>query len=231
MAPAGGYSLWRRYNYAAFYESPLFAGVQAKVAWQPNERKTAFTSPAITNENPSSWSASLTWTGLGGRARAFGATMQNKDWSSVGQTDSGYTFGGGYDFGMVNVGATYEDFTYKSATGDVKAKEWGVGLAVPLGPGKIGASYAKAKKLTGGGTDALEAAGANDTGAKMWNLGYEWGLSKRTALGFGIAKIDNGANQTFSWTASIPIQNAATSGSVLAGSDVTNIFVSIRHSF
>src|SRR6267378_4528873 len=228
-----GYSIWRRYTYAAFYESPLFAGVQFKGAWQPNERKSAFVTEDAThfNENPSSWSASLTWTGLGGRARAFGATMQNKDWSSVGQTDSGVTFGGGYDFGMVNVGATYEDFTYKSATGDVKAKEWGVGLAVPLGPGKIGASYAKAKKLTGGGTDALEAAGANDTGAKMWNLGYQWDLSKRTALGFGIAKIDNGANQTFSWTASIPIQNAATSGSTLAGSDVTNIFVSIRHSF
>jgi len=226
-----GYALWRRYNYAVFYESPLFEGVQLKAAWLPNERKTAFTAPGVTNENPSSWSASLTWTGLGGRARAFIANMQNKDWSSVGSTDSGYTAGGGYDFGMVNVGATYEDFTYKSATGDVKAKEWGVGLAVPLGPGKIGASYAKAKKLTGAGTDALEAAGTNDTGAKMWNLGYEWALSKRTALGFGIAKIDNGANQTFSWTASIPIQNAATSGSVLAGSDVTNIFVSIRHSF
>ena len=230
LAPQG-YSLWRRYNYAVFYESPLFEGVQAKVAWQPNERKTAFTSPAITNENPSSWSGSLTWTGLGGRARAFVATMQNKDWSTVGQTDGGYTAGGGYDFGMVNVGVTYEDYTYKSSSGDIKAKEWGVGLAVPLGPGKIGASYAKAKKLSGAGTDAAEVAGVNDTGAKMWNLGYEWALSKRTALGFGIAKIDNGANQTFSWTASIPIQNAATSGSVLAGSDVTNIFVSIRHSF
>src|SRR5207245_10778507 len=37
LAPQG-YSLWRRYNYAVFYESPLFEGVQAKVAWQPNER-------------------------------------------------------------------------------------------------------------------------------------------------------------------------------------------------
>ncbi len=226
-----GYSLWRRYNYAAFYESPLFEGVQLKVAWQPNERKTAFTSPAITNENPSSWSASLTWTGLGGRARAFIANMQNKDWSNQGSTDGGYTAGGGYDFGMVNVGATYEDFTYKSATGDVKAKEWGVGLAVPLGPGKIGASYAKAKKLTGAGTDALEAAGTNGTDAKMWNLGYEWALSKRTALGFGIAKIDNGANSRFSWTATLPDQTGWQSGSVLAGVDITNIFVSMRHSF
>jgi predicted porin len=228
-----GYSLWRRYNYAVFYESPLFAGVQAKVAWQPNERKAQFVNPDAShiNENPSSWSASLTWTGLGGRARAFGATMQSKDWSSVGQTDSGYTVGGGYDFGVVNVGATYEDYTYKSAAGDVKAKEWGVGLAVPLGPGKIGASYAKAKKLEGGGVAALEAAGTNQTEAKMLNLGYEWALSKRTALGFGIAKIDNGANQTFSWTASIPIQNGWQSGSVMPGQNITNIFVSMRHSF
>ena len=226
-----GYSLWRRYNYAVFYESPLFEGVQAKVAWQPNERKTAFTAPGVVNENPSSWSGSLTWTGLGGRARAFGATMQNKDWSTVGQKDGGFTVGGGYDFGMVNVGATYEDYTYKLAGGDMKAKEWAVGLAVPLGPGKIGASYAKAKKLTGAGVDASEAAGTNETDAKMWNLGYEWALSKRTALGFGIAKIDNGANQVFSWTATIPVQNGWQSGAVPLGVDITNIFVSMRHSF
>jgi predicted porin len=229
-----GYSLWRRYNYAAFYESPLFAGVQFKAAWQPNERKSNFTAPnnvTTFNENPSSWSASLTWTGLGGRARAFAATMQAKDWSTIGQTDGGVTFGGGYDFGVVNVGATYEDYTYKLGAGDMKAKEWAVGLAVPLGPGKIGASYAKAKKLTGGGVDASEAAGTNASGAKMWNLGYEWALSKRTQLGFGIAKIDNDANQGFSWTASIPVPNGWQSGALPNGVDITNIFVSMRHSF
>jgi predicted porin len=226
-----GYSLWRRYNYAVFYESPLFEGVQAKVAWQPNERKTNFTAVGVTNENPSSWSGSLTWTGLGGRARVFGATMQNKDWSNVGSTDGGFTVGGGYDFGVVNVGVTYEDYKYKPVAGDMHAKEWAVGLAVPLGPGKIGASYAKAKKLEGGGVAASEAAGTNETDAKMWNIGYEWALSKRTALGFGIAKIDNGANQVFAWTATIPIQNGWQSGSVLAGQDITNIFVSMRHSF
>ncbi|HSU63899.1 MAG TPA: porin [Burkholderiales bacterium] len=228
-----GYSLWRRYNYAVFYESPLFAGVQLKVAFQPNERKANFTNPDAThvNENPSSWSGSLTWTGLGGRARAFGATMQNKDWSNVGATDGGFTVGGGYDFGVVNVGVTYEDYTYKPVAGDMKAKEWAVGIAVPLGPGKIGASYAKAKKLSGDGVAASEAAGTNDTAAKMWNIGYEWALSKRTALGFGIAKIDNGANQAFAWTASIPVQNGWQSGAVPAGVDTTNIFVSMRHSF
>jgi predicted porin len=225
--------LWRRFGYAMFYESPVFEGIQVKVAIDPSDRKADFVTPSATavNENPSAWSGSITWTGMGGRARAFVATMQNKDWSVVGQTDSGYNIGGGYDFGVANVGAVYETFKYKGAAGDTEVKEWGVGVAVPMGPGKIGASYAKAKKNTGAGTDAAEALGLNDTGAKMWNIGYEWGLSKRTALGFGIAKIDNGANAAFIWTASVPAQNGWQSGAVPAGVDTTNIFVSMRHSF
>jgi len=152
--------------------------------------------------------------------------MRAKDFSAVGNTDSGYTAGGGYDFGVANVGVTYEDYTYKPAAGDVKAKQWGAGVAVPLGPGKIGASYAKAKKLEGSGAPA-----ANDTGAKMWNLGYEWALSKRTALGFGVAKIDNGADVAFSWTGQTLDNRGVTSGTVLSGVDQTNVFVSMRHSF
>jgi predicted porin len=224
-----GYALWRRFGYSVFYESPLFAGVQAKIGWQPNERKSNFTAPNNTttfNENPSAWSASLTWTGLGGRARAFIATMQAKDWSTIGQTDSGYTMGGGYDFGVANVGGTYEKYTYKAALGDAIAKEYAFGVAVPLGPGKIGGSYAKAKNLEGSGAPV-----ANDTQAKMWNLGYEWALSKRTALGFGVAKITNGANQAFAWTQSLPDQSGWRSGSVLQGVGITNTFVSMRHSF
>ena len=223
-----GYALWRRYESSVFYESPLFEGVQAKFAWMPNMSKSTIAVGATGQvQNQSSWSGSLSWTGLGGRARAFIANMQAKDWTTVGQTDSGYTAGGGYDFGVVNVGATYEKYTYKLLAGAERtAKEWGVGLAVPLGPGKIGASYAKAKKLEGAG-----APGANDTGAKMWNLGYEWALSKRTALGFGIAKIDNGADQAFTWTNQLPNANGASQSSVQNGVDQTNIFVSIRHSF
>jgi predicted porin len=226
-----GYSLWRRFGYSVFYESPLFAGVQAKIAWLPNDRKAAGTAPV--NENPSAWSASLTWTGLGGRARAFIANMQAKDWSTTGQTDNGYTIGGGYDFGVANVGGTYEKYTYKAALGDSIAKEYAFGVAVPLGPGKIGASYAKAKNLEGSGATGPGApfATANDTQAKMWNLGYEWALSKRTALGFGVAKITNGANQAFAWTSSIPDQRGWASGTVLPGVGITNTFVSMRHSF
>ena len=258
-----GYPLWRRFGRSIFYESPLFEGVQLKVAYQPNQGKSALGSPTGTgavpaapvttagvNANPSAWSASLTWTGLGGRARAFAATMQAKDWTTVGQTDSGWTFGGGYDFGVVNVGATYEQYKYKggSATdvstiatniGDVTAKQWAVGAAIPLGPGKIGLSYAKAKPLEGPISEiTTPAAGnngafTNDTGAKMFNIGYEWGLSKRTQLGFGIAKITNGNNVGFTWTGQLINANGVVGGgaAINPGVSQTNTFVSMRHSF
>ena len=233
-----GYPLWRRYGSAVFYDSPVFSGFQFKIGYQPNETKSTVTgstdnagaaflgttSKTLVAENPSSWSASLTWTGMGGRARAFLANMQAKDWTSIGQTDGGFTFGGGYDFGVVNVGGVYETYKYKGAAAETEAVQMALGLSIPLGSGKIGASYAIADELEVGGT------AATDTGAKMYNIGYEWALSKRTAVGFGYAKIDNDANVNFTWTGMAPNQNGVSIGTY-AGSDVQNIFVSVRHSF
>lgn len=223
---AGATQLWRRYGYAIFYESPVFAGVQVKWAWDPNDRKADFTTPSATqiNEDPSAWSLSVTWTGMGGNARAFFATDQRKDWTTVGQTDSGFTVGGGYNLGVVNVGAVMEDFKYKTATGDSKYKDMAFGIAVPLGPGKIGASYARAKDITGGSQ-------AGDNGAKMYNIGYQYDLSKRTNVGVGIADIKNDDAGVHTWTGTVPLANGWQSGSVPAGMDQRNVFVSIRHSF
>jgi predicted porin len=261
--PAGAYPLWRRYGSAAFYDSPVFSGFQFKIGYQPNEARSVLATNTGTNgaafvgttsknlvvDNASSWSSSLTWTGMGGKARAFVANMQTKDWTSVGQTDGGYTVGGGFDFGVVNVGVTYETYTYKtspaaaSATniaapgGDSDVKQYGIGLAIPLGSGKIGVSYAIAKDVKGGnfGTvltilDPQGAGRAANNGAKMYNVGYEWALSKRTALGFGYAKIDNDQDAAFTWTGMAPSQDGF-SVSSRPGSDVSNIFVAVRHSF
>jgi predicted porin len=223
-AEAGATQLWRRFGYAIFYESPVFAGVQLKVAFDPNDRKADFTAPngsTTINENPSAWSASLTWTGMGGNARAFFATDQRKDWTTVGQTDSGFTIGGGYNLGVANVGVVMEDFKYKTATGDSKYKSMGGGVAVPFGSGKIGASYAQAK----------DTSGAVDDGGKMWNVGYQHDLSKRTNVGVGIAKISNDTAGVHTWTGTVPLANGWQSGTVPAGMDQRNLFVSVRHSF
>jgi len=247
-APAGtsnGYALWRRYGGAVFYDSPMFSGFQFKIGYQPNEAKavggltggyTGTTGKVTVEENPSSWSASLAWTGMGGKARAFLANMSAKDWSTVGQTDSGYIVGGGFNFGVVDIGAAYEAYTYKIGLGsanpaaatfagvvDTKVKQYGVGAAIPLGSGKIGLSYAIAKDPDVAGTKI-------DAGAKMYNVGYEWALSKRTAVGFGYAAIKNDDLAQFTWTGMAPNQNGATVNA-FSGSDVSNIFVAFRHSF
>jgi predicted porin len=233
-----GYALWRRYGSAVFYDSPMFSGFQFKIGYQPNETKSvagatlavqgATPGPATTTtsvaENPSSWSASLAWTGMGGKARAFVANMNAKDWTAVGKTDSGYIVGGGFDFGVVNIGAAWETYKYKGLTSDAKVTDYSVGIAIPLGSGKIGASYAIAKDQDNSAT------GSVDNGAKMYNIGYEWALSKRTAVGFGYAAIKNDDLAAFTWTGMTANQNGVGIGA-LAGSDPSNIFVAFRHSF
>ena len=234
----GGYALWRRYGSAVHYDSPNFSGFAFRLSYQPNETKSVaspqlatagLSGTAVVTENPSSWSASLAWTGMGGKARAFVANMQAKDWSSIGQTDGGVTFGGGYDFGFVNVGLYMEQYTYKPTVGDLKAKGYGGGIAVPLGSGKIGASYAIQKDFTGGGCDAAASLGC-DNGGKMYNVGYEWNLSKRTVASFGYANIKNDDNAAYTWTG-MPANQTGYATAALNGSDVSALYVGIRHSF
>jgi len=237
-----GYALWRRYGSAVHYDSPVFSGFAFRISYQPNETKSVTSTgdsfatigsgaTPIVAENPSSWSSSLTWTGMGGKARAFVSNMQAKDWSSIGQTDGGFNFGGGYDFGVVNIGAQWETYKYRTgpATGDQKAVGYALGLAIPLGSGKIGASYAVQKDMEVTGAPAT-VSGTPDNGAKMYNLGYEWNLSKRTVASFGYAAIKNDTAAAFTWTGMPPNQTGYDTRA-LNGSDPSNIYIGLRHSF
>jgi predicted porin len=232
-----GYALWRRYGSAVHYDSPTFSGFAFRISYQPNETKSVASAElaargasgtAVVAENPSSWSASLSWTGMGGKARAFVANMQAKDWSSIGQTDGGFNLGGGYDFGVANVGLFYETYDYKPTVAGVVVKGthvgYALGVAVPLGSGKIGFSYAIAKD-----TDVDSGTQPNN-GAKMWNLGYEWNLSKRTVVSFGYAAIENDPAAAYTWTGMAPNQTGY-DVRTLNGSDPSNLFVGLRHSF
>ncbi len=134
--------------------------------------------------DPQMWSGSVSWSGMGGRLRVGAAYDAHKDFTTPGQTDKGFRVTGGWNFGFADIGAAYEEMVYKTAAGDVDALQWGVALAVPIGQGAIRGSYSQA--------EGLEAAGVETpTGAKQWNLGYDYRFSKRTTVGFGYATIDN----------------------------------------
>ena len=216
-----GHPFWRRVSQAIFYQSPVFAGVQAKVAYQTNEGKAT----TGTTADPSLWSASIQWAGMGGRLRVGAAMDGHKDFTTIGQTDSGWRVTGGWNFGVVDVGLAFEQMTYKLAAGDCDAQQWGLGLAVPIGQGAIRAAYAVADDLEG------PAAGcAANNGAKTWNIGYEHRFSKRTSVGFGYAIIKNDDAAVFTWTGAPPNQGGA-SNTPLAGSDPSTFFVNMIHRF
>jgi predicted porin len=246
-----GHPFWRRFANAIFYHSPVMGGVQAKFAYMTNEGKA--TSNASTNADPSAWSASVQWSGMGGRARVGAAYDRHNDFTSLGASDTGYRVTGGWNFGVIDVGLAYEVMKYKcqlsavgyatsvSATvgacaedGDIKSKGYGVALSVPVGPGSIKASYSVLKDLEGPITTAalVGTAGTHvsQTGAKQYNIGYEHRFSKRTNVGIGYAKIDNKENAALSWTGVPPNQGGVTNNPVF-GSDMSTFFLSMTHRF
>jgi len=220
-----GHAFWRRLSNAVFYQSPVFSGAQFKLAIQTNEGKSnaGVVNPAGTvslASDPSMWSSSIQWAGMGGKARVGLAIDRHSDFTTVGATDTGWALKGGWNFGVADVGLALERMTYKTAAGDSRARQYGVAVDVPFGAGSVKGSFSKAQSLsTAGGT-----------GAKQYNIGYEHRFSKRTNVGVGFAKIDNEAGAGFTWTGAPPNQGG-TNNSPVAGSDVSTLFVSVRHRF
>jgi predicted porin len=218
-----GHPFWRRISQAVFYQSPVMGGVQVKAAYQTNDGKSNTGVVA----DPSMWSLSAQWAGMGGRVRVGAAIDRHKDFTTPGQTDDGWRVTGGWNFGVADVGIAYERMTYaSSATTEVDAKQMGIGVAVPVGTGAIRASYALAKTLTGSGVTAAN----DDSGAKTWNVGYEHRFSKRSSVGVGYAVIKNDSDAVFTWTGA-PGNQTGTGLAPLAGSDPSTYFVNFLHRF
>jgi predicted porin len=239
-----GHAFWRRASNAVFYQSPVMAGVQLKLAYQTNEGKaTNGPTGQFTNADTSLWSGSVQWAGMGGRARIGVAYDKHKGFTNAAETDNGYAVKGGWNFGVIDVGFAYEVNNYKcgdglnfgfsaialcqTGGGDIKAKQYAVALAVPVGPGSIRASWSKMKEFTGSGCGAVT---CTQTNATQYNVGYEHRFSKRTNVGVGYAKITNGDNQVMTWTGAPPNQQGA-SNTQLRGSDVSTFFLSMTHRF
>ena len=241
-----GHPFWRRVSNSVHYQSPVFGGAQLKVAYQTNQDKA--TAGAVTNADPSLWSGSVTWSGMGGRFRIGAAYDAHRDFTTIGQTDNGWRVTGGWNFGFADIGAAYETMTYKTTTGECEAKQWGVQAAIPLGQGAIRAAYSQADDIEGtfigaadataaigrptacGGSAALGAAGAADNGAKQWNVGYDYRFSKRTTVGFGYAQIKNDPAARFTWSGLSSAQNGQ-EVTPPAGADVSILFANILHRF
>jgi predicted porin len=229
-----GHAFWRRVSQAVFYQSPVINGLQYKVAYQTNEGRTASGasiggSAFGSTANPSLWSHSVQWSGMGGAARVGFGYDRHAEFTSANNTDIGWTIKGGYNFGVIDLGLAYEKMTYKSGSGDCGGTGWAVAVAFPVASGAIRGSWSKASDLNDIGCPGATPAARNN-GATQMNIGYEHRFSKRTQVGVGYARIDNDPAGVHNWTGLPPNSGGVVNGPV-AGQDIRTLFVSMTHRF
>ncbi len=144
--------------------------------------------------------------------------------------------GGTYDFGVVKLWLTFSKMEQDNAglrsgnVRDLETKAFLLGITAPVGPGLIRASYSQAKDSE-----------LRDDKGKKFGIGYQYNLSKRTALFVTVARVKNEGNAagTFApYTTAILPSDATNRAVVGVGSGVsgangssTGYDLGLRHSF
>ena len=102
---------------------------------------------------------------------------------------------------------------------------WALPIQWVTGPHKVNFSYARSGDLkTDMGT-------VGDSGAKLYVLGYEYSLSKRTSVATSYTMINNGNNAAYDgWHPSSSVAGSS-SAALSAGADPRILQVNIRHAF
>jgi predicted porin len=111
---------------------------------------------------------------------------------AAGAKDTSYAIGATYVFGAFKPGVTYTNQKAEDGVGNnIKKKAWNLALDWKItGPGTVRFGY------TQHGDYSTNLGDIPESGAKMWQIGYQHALSKRTVAGVSYARIDND-NQGF----------------------------------
>ena len=120
-----------------------------------------------------------------------------------------------YDFKVAKINFLYDRAKVEATGFSETQSTWGLGASVPVGAGKFIAQYYKAGDISGSAMD--------DYGARLWELGYEHSLSKRTIVKVIYANLKNENNANYSFGVN---GLAATAGDKSSGFQF-----GVRHSF
>lgn len=132
---------------------------------------------------------------------------------------------GSWDFGVAKVGLTYDQSKLLGGSGasDDKRGAWSIPVTAKLGPGTALFTYSQARNV-----DDSVAGKIGESGAKMYTVGYDYPLSKRTSLGVSYAVLNNDKNANYALFTSTALGGHAVP---LAGQDQKQLYLGIRHAF
>ena len=168
--------------------------------------------------------AALATTTPGGIATNYGAADQRSH-----RIYGNYTFGFGLKIGIAWDNSKLEGNTGTSNNTTLsKRTVWSIPVRYEFG-GKhtIVGHYTWAKDDTANVLSGIN----NSTGANMWAIGYNYDLSKRTAVGITYARINNQANAGYSFFTAGTGGGLGLGNGVFAGEDPRLLATTIRHAF
>jgi predicted porin len=204
----------RRESGLIYYESPNFGGFQVLGAYSAANASAA--SNGATNNKPRVGSIAGTYS----NGPLNIALAYEKHWEFGGfgplapsGDDKGWTIGASYNFmGSLLLGIQYTEMRFELAGSTPKKKTLFIGGDWNFaGPHHVTGGFAWADDTSGGPAGAIvgglpvnAVGGANapitaggDTGAKQYNIAYQYDLSKRTNTRFGYVLLDNDTNALY----------------------------------
>ena len=225
----GQVDFYRRTQQTIWYESPNFNGLTFEVDYTLSAFKT--NGPPATDPKILSLGGKFQPEGgilyvdaayelhddmFGANAIPGGAT------GGTSSKDTGIQVGGGVTLGDIGLGLRYEQLEYKtdgalSAVNEYKRTAYWLGFKYNMPTGYVGAELGIAQN---GKTNVGD---ANDTGAKMFGVGYFHNLSKQSQLQFIYGRTDNENNATYA--------QAGTPNGSAPGSDHQVFSVGLKHTF
>lgn len=206
-----------RWNNAVAYVSPNLSGLTLTAVYVANENKAD--NGAGNKPNTKGYDLGANYkngpitAGLTFNQAKLGDTNDTKA--------SDLRIAGAYDFGMASVRVLFDRVKADNLGGagnKEKQRVWGIGGTYNVtANGKIVGQYYKAADVKGN-------AGWDNSGAKLFALGYEHSLSKRTLLKATYSRLKNDDNASYDFGV-----NAVGLGA--DGATLSGVQVGLRHSF
>lgn len=191
----GGVGFTRRQINSLRYDTPNVAGFEGQVQYGIEEE-------AAINAKTSLTMAGHYGTGPFKVGVAYGSHHN----FTVGRSDKAYRVGAKYDFGTFDIAGGITRLDYDLGGSNIVHNYYTISTGIKLGGGVLSLKYGMTPDNTGSATNgAVTAAGSDgarlfkgpDSGAKLYTVGYEYNLSKRTQLYTYYTRISNGANANY----------------------------------
>jgi predicted porin len=232
------------------YTTPNWGGFTGIVAY-------SFSGPPATEADINSairrgyaWNVAPTFEGRNFTV-GYSYWTQKADGAAVNSNQRGDRLFGSYRWGGFRIGAAWDrskvsnegvsaavtnaNFLAGASNEVAKRDAWSIPIEYTWGPHWIGGHYTKANndKVTECGrmTVAACAAGVDKDGAKMWAIGYNYSLSKRTSVGVTYAQISNDTGATYTPFTANGALGGGGAHAANPGEDPRFFSMTVRHAF